>query len=170
VPVYRDDNVAGIALGVSANAPDPIAWNSTAIYVRAFDGNATTEQIFGAMEINHDYKEGTDLYPHVHWAPTDANSGNVVWQLTYEIREGTTVAETDTITVTDAAGGTAWEEMRADFDAIDGTGITIGYQFVFRLFRDPGHASDTYAHDAALLTFGLHYQVDGWGSRSLTAK
>ena len=55
---------------------------------------------------------------------------------------------------------------RNDSDTIDGTGITIGDQVAFRLYRDP--TQDTYQDDAVVLTFGLHYQKNSLGSRSTT--
>ena len=41
---------------------------------------------------------------------------------------------------------------------------------MFRIFRDPADAADTYAHDAAILDVGIHYEKDTMGSRGITTK
>jgi hypothetical protein len=129
------------------------------------------EQVCGCREIQHDYKEGTNLTPHLHWYPTTNDAGNVVWQLEYVVvRGGTVVGSSTTISVTQAAGGVAWTQKRADFTEIDGSSFKIGDQIHFRLFRDYTHLSDTYGEDAAAATFGFHYQVDSLGSRQITTK
>lgn len=167
--VWKDINVGGISLKQGATAPDPINLDTTSIQVYAFDGATLTEEVSGAFELQHDYKEGTNIVPHIHWYTTDTGAGNVKWQLEYYIKSGTS-EYTGTTSVTTAATGTAWEEIRSDFPAITGTNFTIGMQIHFRLFRDPTDAADTYASDAALGTFGIHYEVDTVGSRQISTK
>lgn len=167
--VWKDINVGGISLKQGATAPDPINLDTTSIQVYAFDGATLTEEASGAFELQHDYKEGTNIVPHIHWYTTDTGAGNVKWQLEYYIKSGTS-EYTGTTSVTTAATGTAWEEIRSDFPAITGTNFTIGMQIHFRLFRDPTDAADTYASDAALGTFGIHHEVDTVGSRQISTK
>ena len=61
-----------------------------------------------------------------------------------------------------------WESFKNDFNTIDGTGITIGDQVAFRLYRDP--TQDTYPDYDAVLTFGIHYQKNSLSSRLVTTK
>lgn len=173
---WKDDNldISTLATGLLDN-PDIIAFNETGIEVPAFAGASPpaggVEQVCSCREIQHDYKEGTDITPHIHWYPTTTDAGNVVWQLEYLIvRGGVIVGGSTTITVTQAAGGTAWLQKRADWTAIDGADLKIGDQIHFRLFRDYTHESDTYEFDAAVATFGFHYQVDSLGSASIVTK
>lgn len=169
--VYEDENVGGISLGKGASAPDLVSIGATSIRTYAFDGNAITEELEGCMEVPHSYKEGTDLVFHVHWMPTTNAAGNVKWQLEYEWENfGGTFGGSTTISVVDAAGGTAWVEQRVNIGTISGSGKTIGSQFVFRLFRDPTDGSDTYGDDAAILTVGFHYERNTLGSRQITSK
>jgi len=170
--VYKDENFSGFAAGATANVPDAVAWDSGTIYARAFDGNATTEQLFAGAELQHDYKEGTDLVFHIHWAPTTANSGNVKWQLTYTIeRDNTGTIASGTLSAVDAADGTAWVPTRVDLGTVTGTSLQIGDQIQCRLFRDPSDGDDTYGDDAALaFTFGYHYEVNTLGSRQIGTK
>jgi hypothetical protein len=174
--VWKDDNFDISTLGTAlGDAPDVIALSSTNIEVVCFSGATLPlggiEEVSGCREIQHDYLQGSNITPHIHWYPTTNDAGNVVWQLEYCIvRGGNVVGAATTITVTQAAGGVAWTQKRADWTAITGTGLQIGDQIHFRLFRDYNHASDTYEHDAAAATFGFHYQVDTVGSRTITAK
>jgi hypothetical protein len=76
---WVDFNVGAVSLGTGASAPGLIQLNGSNIYVLGFDGNVTSEQVFGSIEIDHMYKEGTDILFHVHWMPTTATAGNVKW-------------------------------------------------------------------------------------------
>jgi hypothetical protein len=169
---WNDINKSLLPLSTGANVPSIIAVNgATYIKVRAFNGVGTLNELGEGCEVLHDYKEGTDIQPHLHWAPTTAAAGNVKWQLAYMWveRNGTYGSET-VISVTTAAAGVAWQEQRVDFPAISGVGHTIGSRFQFVLFRNPADVADTYAADAAAFDFGLHYERDTIGSRQITAK
>lgn len=170
-PRWVDYNVGAASLGTAASAPDLIQLNGSNIYLPAFDGTATSEQLFGSIEINHDYKEGTDLLFHVHWLPTTSSAGNVKWNLDYVIQNlNTPISAATTVSVTTAASGTAWRSASSEFPAIFGKDIKVGAQFIFRLYRTPADVADTYADDVAAATVGLHVQVDSLGSRQKLAK
>lgn len=164
-------DVSTLSFGFGSN-PDIINLGSSDIGIAAFAGTGiTTEEVSGGFELNHFYKEGTAIRPHIHWAPTTTGSGNVVWQLEYSWCNDGDVCSTGTIiTVTDAAPGTAWQQQIVEFPTIDGTGKTIGSQFSFRLFRDPANGSDTYEDDAVVKTFGVHVEADSIGSREVISK
>lgn len=168
---YRDIAMGLQAYPLGASAPDLVAWNGGTISVYAFDGLAVSEQLFGTCEYNHEFAEGADIYPHVHWAATTAAAGNVKWNLTYvwdNPGEGPS-AET-TISAVTAAPGVAWRLTKSGFPTITGTGKKIGSQFQFRLWRDPADAQDTYGADAVIQTMGIHALVDSSGSVGITTK
>jgi hypothetical protein len=64
--------------------------------------------------------------------------------------------------------GTAWKCFRTDLSPT--VTVSMGQQFCFRLYRNPGDAAGTYPTDAILLTAGLHVEMDTVGSRSITTK
>lgn len=168
--VWIDFNFGVGALTRGSAAPDLITIGSTGIETLGFDGVNTTEEVSAVAELNHNWREGTILKPHVHWLATTNDAGNVHWQLEYVIvQDGDVVGAGDTIEVTQAASGVAWTQQFASFPDIVATGYTIGAQIFFRLFRDPTDA-DTYGHDAAIATFGLHVQLDTMGSRQVGTK
>lgn len=155
-------------LTVSSQIPDIITFYGTgSLKGYGFAGaGALTEELIAFEEMDHDWIEGTDIYPHIHWMPTTAGAGNVKWGLEYAwFNVNETNITTDTIYTTPrAAGGTAWTGLFDSFGAIDGSGKKIGSQLHFRIFRDPTDAADTYAADAAGLTLGVHYRANSIGS------
>lgn len=169
---WNDINLPGLALGTGPVAPAIIAISTTGIRIYAFIGTGVNpDELHGSLETLHDYLEGSDIVAHVHWMPSTNDVGNVKWQLEYIWMSRTgTVSGSTTISVTTAAGGTAWTAKRSDFPTISGTGRVIGDRFIFRIFRDPADAADTYTHDAGLLDFGLHYDRDTMGSRGIATK
>jgi len=168
--VWVDFNFGVGALTRGSAAPDLITIGSTSIETLGFDGVNTLEEVSAVAEMNHNWREGTIIKPHVHWLPSTNDTGNVHWQLEYVIIQDDAVAGAGrTIEVIQAAAETAWTQQFASFPDIVTTGLAIGAQIFFRLFRDPTD-EDTYGADAAVATFGLHVQVDTLGSRQVGVK
>jgi len=169
---FNDINISGLALGTGPAAPSIISLNSTGVLAYAFIGTGVlADELHGSIEALHDYLEGSDIVPHVHWCPTTNDAGDVKWQLEYIwISRTGTITGSTTIDVTTAAGGTAWVLKRSDFPAVSGANRQIGDRFMFRIFRDPADLADTYGFDAAILDVGIHYQKDTMGSRGVTTK
>jgi hypothetical protein len=174
--VYKDINMAGYLLAKPASsAPGVDTFRSTGgvdttIETYAF---AIGELVHGGFELQHDYKEGTDLVFHVHWQGIAAPGGgtdNVQWRLNYIVaRDGVTLAAATAIDSPDVAIDTQYRCYRSDFADIVGTTFKIGDQFMFTLTRVAA-VSDDYAGDCLIETAGIHYQVDTLGSRAATTK
>jgi len=170
---WDDIVIGGIILGAATSAPDQIPFGSppTNLIVYGFDGNNISEQLFAQPEVLHNYKEGTNVYVHVHWTPTDNTAGNVKWFLEYTwANVGSTYGAATTISVIQAASGVAWRHQLAEFPVITGTGKLIGSILNFRFYRTPTDAQDTYTSDAALLSIGIHYEINSFGSRQKLTK
>lgn len=165
-----------IALGLQASpsgisAPNLVAWNGTNISVYGFNGTTTMEQLFGVFEYNHNYKEGADIYPHIHWSPTTTATTDVKWNLDYVWDNvGAGPSAVTTISVIQAANGVAYRQQKALFPTISGTGKQIGSQIQFRLWRDPTDVQDTYAAIAVIQTMGIHAEIDSFGSTNVSSK
>jgi hypothetical protein len=167
--VWNDVNIGSASMGAGATAPDLVAINGTTVYARGFDGNATTEQLFAELEIPHSAKNASEATFHVHWMPTTATAGNVKWQMDYHLLDASgTAGAVTTLTATTASPAVAWKEVRSDLSPT--ITVSMGQQLVFRLYRNPSDAADTYPDDAVLLTAGLHYESDTVGSRAITTK
>ena len=124
-----------------------------------------TEVIAGIAQVPHGWDKETDISPHIHWCPTNTNTGNVVWRFEYEIENigGTFTGYTsDDITV--AADGTAEKHQIDSFTDITMTGFNESCIMKWKISRIGGDGADTYNADARLLEFDIHYQVGKLGT------
>lgn len=130
------------------------------------------EEVYFAIQWAHNYKLGTDIYPHVHWVPDDAGAGTVRWGLEYSWANINDVfPATTTIYAEDATNSTADQHLIADFSTIDwSTNDGVSAMLSGRLFRNSSHANDTYTGGAGLLDIDFHYEIDSPGSRQETVK
>jgi hypothetical protein len=138
---------------------------SQGVYAYWFD-KATEEELFFIVQIPHAYKYGTDLHAHVHWMPSTAGAGDVVWGLEYTLCEIDAVFGNTTIeTATATAAGTAFTHQILEIVQIDGSAIdSVSAMMMCRVFRDATAVADTYDNDAILLEIDFHYQIDALGS------
>ena len=137
----------------------------TTLGILWFADNAE-EQAYFAVQMPHGYKEGSDLFPHVHWTVASTNAGQVDWFLTYtwSNRFDSFPAET-TITMPGTSSEVANQHLRTDDITMDGTGKKFSNMLVCRISRDGGQGNDTLVGDAGLLEVDFHYNADSLGSR-----
>ena len=143
---------------------------SVGVYGSWFRTNQT-EDLFFEVQMPHGWKEGSTLFPHIHWSPKTDTSGNKVrWGFEFIwVNVGGTFGNT-TITYAENPIGltpnpTAYQHVISEFPSIDGTGQTLSSMFVCRVFRDGTHGNDTYNNSALMLQFDFHYEIDADGSR-----
>lgn len=143
---------------------------SQGVFTYLFDA-AAVEELYFSVQLPRGYKEGSDITPRLHWAPTNTNTGTARWGLEYTWANiDGTLGNTTLVYAEDAGDGTAYKQQRADFAAIGGSGKTIGGALLCRVFRDAGHGNDTYNADAALLGLALQLELDTLGSNTETSK
>lgn len=152
------------------NTPPTWAAFVDSIYGYRFDAGVADE-LHGAVELQHDYKEGTDLVLHLHWSPTTTNTGNIVWGYAYTIADnGSAIPSQSAGTATPtAAPGIINQHIRQNIVTISGSGLKIGAILAFRVYRQNG-GTDTFTGNAFLHSIGVHYTCDTVGSRTITAK
>lgn len=126
------------------------------------------DEAFFTFHTTHDIKEGSTMYPHVHWTSSGTSNAVVDWALEYSAAIGHNQVGGDfgaptTINLSEAASGTAWRHMVTE----DGTGITAPEPdtlIVCRLSRTSATNADT--------IFGLavdwHYQTDRHATKNRT--
>lgn len=128
----------------------------------------------------HDYKQGSNIYPHIHWAPTtDATTNRVEWVLEYQwVNLGGTYAATTAdqisgyLVVGDVGSPTETISAREHTITPMGSGGITGLDknissvLMCRLYRNGTGSNDTYTSSAALLSLDLHYEIDSFGSSS----
>ena len=125
-----------------------------------------TEICVGIAQMPHSWKTGTDVEAHIHWCPTNTNTGDVYWRFEYEIQPiGGTFTGFTTANTLATADGTAEKHQIHELAEIDASAIsTVSAIIKWKLSRIGGDATDTYNADAKLLEIDFHYQIDGFGS------
>jgi hypothetical protein len=171
-PPRWDDLRVPLTSTVAGGANDPTlaAFRGT---VRSWSfSNLVIQELFFIAQLPHYYKTGTDIFPHVHWSPSDAGAGNVVWGLEYSVNPsaeaGGTFPAPNTIQVIQAAAGVQYQHQRASMPAILGVGMRISAVLIGRLFRNT--VGNTYASAAFGHEIDFHYQIDNIGSNNQTTK
>jgi len=176
VPVYNDlpPFPLSMARTTGTTKPDLVAFNGTTLYQQQFSPN---DEVHGNTEITHEYKEGTDIEVHIHWAPggTNNNARGVKWQFDYQIANinGTfTVGSTLSVDVTLDANVTAFTHHVSAMTAkIPGSGVTIGSHILWRIKRvATTHVNGAPTTDPFGIALGMHVEIDTMGSRDWYAK
>lgn len=129
-----------------------------------------SQEVFFTVQIPHKYKEGTSLFPHVHWTTsTGTPTGtNVVWSLEYTVVAiggnfpATTILTSNSVVATPSGTG---QHNITNLGTISGTGIGISTILVCRLFRAATDSRDTFSNSVGLLSMDFHYEIDTEGSR-----
>ncbi len=161
----------------AANFPDWVkikddGAGSVGIYGYAF---ADGEYAFLTTQISHRYKEGTLVYPHIHFMTTTnvSPADNFGIGLEYAwMNVGDTLSATTLVTQVVSTGvNSSYKEQKVNIPpaGIDGTGKKISSMFLCRLYRYAASV-DNYAGDVIITDFDLHYQTDGLGSTNVTSK
>jgi len=167
--VWEDMRAPATAINPPGVEGDP-DWDATNIGW-LFDA-AGIEILYIIFQLPHTYKEGTDLYPHVHWQPTSTDTGDVLWKIDYKWTNvnATDAGSTTPVEITPAGDGTTLKHQLSSFAALDGTGKTISSILTIKLSRMGNDDDDTYTGDALLKEFDIHYQIDTVGSRTELTK
>lgn len=137
---------------------------------QAVEGNE--EQVTFVCQIPHGYKQGSSIYPHVHWVGQDNTEGNVRWKLTYSWANITEAFAAEADIYVDAANSTTTDTHNmASFSAISGVGKTISSMLICSLTRNSSHDNDTFTGKSAyLLEFDFHIEMDSVGSNTESKK
>ena len=139
------------------------------------------EELYFSCQFPHSYKEGTNIFPHIHFMPTTNNAGTVRWGLEYTWMNPNSVFPNTEIIYGERAFNANSRKMHLiqEFNifstgpssaGLDGTGYAISSMLICRVFRNSTHINDNYPDAAAALEVDFHYQKDGNGSNTATAK
>jgi hypothetical protein len=136
---------------------------STGVYAHGFD-SVSEEEVFFMVQLPHDYIEGSDIYPHIHWG-AGVTSGDVVFGLEYSwCNYGDVAGNTNIIEATATVADVAKTHSVAVLPTLSGTGKKISSVLVCRLFRKAGDVADTMVGDALVLEIDFHYKKTIRGS------
>jgi hypothetical protein len=150
----------------------PYGTEENAPYLNWFKASGIDEMYF-VVQLPHDWKEGTKIYPHIHWVPSEAGaSGPTVprWGLQYSwINLGETHSAYTTVNGTTTTTSEVLVMSRTYITALGSgivaTGKQISSMLICRIFRDGDNVEDTYAGRAGALEIDFHYEKNSMGSR-----
>jgi hypothetical protein len=131
------------------------------------------EGLIFVVQLPHARKDNSDLAFHVHWAPSTAAAGTVVWQIecTPPTNIDACVEGSLSMTFSDVTDETANKHQRvsADGGAASGANTAVSAILVCSIFRDI--SEDNYGADACLIEVDVHVLVDTpGGSKTEFAK
>lgn len=174
-PQWKDQNfdpLANAVVSASGDPPVPFQLPGTLLFVANFPNTTATGITVSGVEINHDWKIGTNIFPHLHFVKLSAGSGNVKFGFTYRIMKNDNMIDGIVADFTAVDSVTQYvEEVPIELGEIDMSTIPeVGAQVVFTLYRIPGDPEDTFNGDVGVLSNGWHYQINSGGSRSRFAK
>lgn len=134
----------------------------------------TTQQVIAIqVQLPHRWKEGSTIYPHVHWAKSTAAAGDVVWQMEYKwlpigqtMDAAWTVLAVSTPIAATPDGNLARQHLISSFTPVVATGKKVSDMLIVKLSRLATDAADTYAAGALLFQFDIHIEIDALGSNT----
>lgn len=138
---------------------------------------AQADEIHANVQVPHSYKEGTDLYVHVHWTPKDRgaleDTKTVAWKadISWANKNAAFPAST-TYDMTDTCNGVDHRHEKTPFVQMDGAGKTISSILQIRLYRDVGDTwdTDTPGNRPCFLDLDFHYEMNDIGSQTSSSK
>lgn len=163
---YRWDDLRApvTAINPPGLASDP-TFNTTEGYFEFAD--AATNLLFITLQMPHNWAEGTEVFPHVHWIQTAA--GLPLWRISYKWFNNNATypaAFTDVDVTENAFTYTSGNLAQiSKFGGLSGNGKIISSMLTIKLQRIGGDAADTLnGATANLFEFDIHYKIDGHGS------
>lgn len=164
--VVLDNGTDAAQLGYLTGSSGPQIWH--------FRDNGTVEAMSFTVQLPHSWKEGTTIFPHLHWVPKASKTGDVEWNFEYTWANYDPVTPqvfpaitTSTVVSTGpfTANSHKITALTSANAGISGTGKKISSVLICRIWRNSNNASDTYNDYAGVLFIDFHIQIDGWGSR-----
>jgi len=158
-PTWEDLRAPVTAINPPGLGSDP-TFNTTEI---GYDfGAAGTEFLYITLQMPHNMMTGSVLEPHVHWEPSNADTGWVYWRLDYRWKNIGESASFSTSNMFATASGNVHTQQYSDFATISKPNARNSSMFECKLSRIGG--SDTFTGTALLKEFDVHYQIDSLGS------
>lgn len=142
------------------------------IYAYSFAA-ASMNEVWITFHVDHDYANGTAIYPHVHFSPTTTSTGTVVWGFEYSIALGhdqEAFPATSTIYKHyNIASNKQYQHLIAevsDDDAPLKANLEPDSLILMRVFRDGGAAADDFPDAVTAFTVDIHYKATRFATKN----
>jgi len=134
---------------------------SVGVYASTFS-HLQNQEVFFDLQLPHQYKRGTDIKFHIHWAPTTNAAGSVIWGLEYTVLNRLQpIAPSGIVEVAVAAPGSV-VQLSSDIQVITGVNLVESSLVVCRFFRQT--TGNTYAAKAFALSADFHIRKNKPGT------
>jgi len=130
---------------------------------------AVGDSVYIGLQVPHDIRVGSTMYPYVQWTTNGVIANTVKWQMNYTTAKShdQEVFPADTIlTLEQAAQGTAWRHMLIE-DAVGFSALEPDEFLAIELVRITNGGVDN-ADTVFGLSMGLHYQVQQFATPNRT--
>lgn len=134
-----------------------------------FPNGDTSEILYIIVQMPHRWKEGSVIFPHIHYKRTSA--GKPTFKISYSwnstgsaVSSPSTVLELGTEVFPYVSGNI--HQINTNSAGIDGTGKTISSILLIKLYRD----DSVVAGDVLAYQFDIHYEIDSLGSNTEYSK
>jgi hypothetical protein len=170
--VYRDEYSSLIGQRLESPASD-ITQNNAEGSLTFDDGCTLADYVTMNVQLNHDWKLDSTIYPHLHWWQASANVPN--WMIQYRYQDQGSAKTTAWTPIKWSAhiftytAGTLNQISR--FGSITPSGGGVSDILQIRLLRDTDNDStlfdgdDPLAGDVDAVFFDVHIEVDAFGSK-----
>lgn len=164
---WRDITAVATTAGLGTVAPT-VGTITPSGYRTYYFADTAIDELHFCFHPNHDYRPGSDVYFHVHWSPSNTNTGVVEFKVDYSFARMQDATPTfvafpafSTLTMYQSGSGTQWAHQVCESTAFCPSGFETDGIMSCRLYRDARvtNTNDTYAGDAYILTADLHYEV-----------
>lgn len=158
VPLDKGSNSA--SLGTLTGIAGPEIW-----FFR--DGQGVEAMSF-TMQLPHNWKEGTMIFPHIHWIPKATGAGNIKWNLDYswadldeDVPATFPAITTSSVVVTGpfTMNKHLLSPLTSGNTGISGAGKHVSSILICRIWRDSSDGSDTFGADAGGLSVDFHIML-----------
>lgn len=168
VPAHGEQKF-GLTDLTKGGANDPTIITYRGLKLNEFGVN---DELWFEDELDHDYKEGTNLLLHVHWTPRDRataeNGKTVAWKIDFSVFnvDSAIPAAPTTYDLTVTCNGVDHVYQYSASVPVVGTGLKISAAYQGRVYRDSGDSwvGSSSGQLPLLCRVGLHYQRDAFGS------
>lgn len=164
---WIDSMVPGSAFRNGASAPGLSNFTDSDIQVLSF-AKAADNLVHGSFQLNHNYKEGTDIKLHLHVFFPTAAAGETetnVWRVCYSWANiGDVFPAATVVNVTNTGAITQYEHRMINVGTLTGSGKTISSVVALSVQRTGTDGHDIYDDYIGFLGADAHYQVDALGS------
>lgn len=131
--------------------------------------NSTADEVQFNVQMPHSWREGSTIYPHVHFSPWAVSAGSAAAQFRLEYYSANVgdvfSAASGSLNLTETwYGDGQWRHYIAtSASGLDMTNVTLSSILKCRLYRD-NTVTNNYANKISFLYFDIHYEIDSFGS------